>query len=203
MNTEENIIIYLKYILSIFICYGIGCISAGYYITYFLARQDIRKFGSGSTGARNVGRVLGSVGFFAATFLMDVARGLIAASVTVLLHVNSVVMMFSMLALLCGHIWPIQLKFRGGKGIAVIIGFLLFFDYKIIGMAAIVFILMLLFSQRYEMSMFISLLATPAAAYLTNHSIIEITVIFLVIVIILLAHKNYILKFIKHPDEGI
>jgi glycerol-3-phosphate acyltransferase PlsY len=189
-----------KDILVIFISYAIGCLSSGYYLTLIFARQDIRKFNSGSTGARNVGRVLGGWGF-AATFIIDIARGVLAAWFAKTLGVQQWAMMVSMIVLVCGHIWPLQLKFHGGKGIAVIIGFLLIFDYRIISLAGIILILVLIISRRYELSVFLSILVTPFTAFYTGHSIIEICSLALTAFIILVAHKENIIKFSKHTEE--
>jgi glycerol-3-phosphate acyltransferase PlsY len=191
-----------KDIFAILISYAIGCVSSGYYLTLFFGRKDIRTCGSGSTGARNVGRILGRWGF-AATFILDIARGILAAWIAKSLGVQSWAMMVSLLALAAGHIWPVQLKFRGGRGIVVVLGFLLFFDYRIIVWAAVVFVIALIISRRYEISVFAGILATPFTAFFTGHSIIEVFVIAITAVVIIAAHREYIRKFLKQPEEII
>lgn len=193
--------IYLKDILAIFAGYVIGCISTGYYLTLIFAGKDIRNCGSGSTGARNVGRVLGGGGF-AATFILDVARGMLAAWTASALSVHTLALMFSMIALVMGHIWPVQLKFRGGKGIAIVIGFMLIFDYRIIALAGLVFVLLLIISRRYEISVFAAIISTPFSAVIAGHSMAVVCGIILTVSIILTAHKQYIIKFIS-SGEGI
>ena len=63
----------------ILVSYLIGCFTAGYYWMRWRTGQDIRRMGSGSVGARNVGRALGASGF-TATFLLDAAKGALAVA---------------------------------------------------------------------------------------------------------------------------
>src|SRR5260221_14562881 len=61
--------------------YALGCFTAGYYLVRVLTRKDIRQIGSSSVGARNVGRVLGPIGF-ALVLFFDVTKGALAVAVT-------------------------------------------------------------------------------------------------------------------------
>jgi glycerol-3-phosphate acyltransferase PlsY len=194
--------IYSKDILAVFLSYAIGCISIGYYLTLFIAGRDIRTCGSGSTGAKNVGRILGKAGFIAA-FLLDIARGVLAAWAATVLDIHSWAVMASLLAMLIGHIWPAQLGFRGGRGISVVIGFLLFFDYRIVALAVMIFCICLIISRKYEISMFVSLIAAPLMAFFTKHSILDICGITVIIIIVIFAHRQHILKFLRQPSIGI
>jgi glycerol-3-phosphate acyltransferase PlsY len=192
--------IYGKDILAVFLSYAIGCISIGYYLTLFVAGRDIRTCGSGSTGAKNVGRIMGKAGFIA-TFLLDIARGTLAAWAAMALDIHSWAVMASLLALLIGHIWPAQLGFRGGRGISVLIGFLSFFDYRIVALAAMIFCICLIISRKYEISIFVGLIALPLMAFFTKHSILDICGITAIIIIVVFAHRHYISKFLKQPSK--
>jgi acyl phosphate:glycerol-3-phosphate acyltransferase len=187
--------IYGREILVILLSYVLGCISAGYYLTLIITGKDIRTFGSGSTGARNVGRLLGRAGFIA-TFLIDIAKGMLVAYTAAVLNINSTIMIVALLALLMGHIWPAQLSFRGGKGIAVVIGFLLIFDYRIIAIATIIFCLCLIISRKYEISVFISIVASSAIVIFLGYSAVNICLFVIIIIIILLAHRQHIIKYL-------
>lgn len=101
--------------------YALGCFNTGYYWVRFKTSQDIRAFGSGSTGARNVGRLLGSMGF-TITFTGDIAKACIAVTIGVLMVSPSVHVIWCLPALVIGHIFPAQLGWRGGKGVAVALG---------------------------------------------------------------------------------
>jgi acyl phosphate:glycerol-3-phosphate acyltransferase len=109
--------------------YLLGCLTAGYYWVQFRAGRDVRGAGSGSTGATNVGRVLGRPGF-AITFLWDCAKGVLAVWLAGGDPTHPAFPMLAALGVVAGHIWPIQLGFRGGKGIAPALGAMLLWDYR-------------------------------------------------------------------------
>lgn len=190
--------IYSKEILVVLFSYVLGCISGGYYLTLLVTGKDIRTFGSAGTGARNVGRVLGRSGFIAA-FLIDMSKGLIVAGAGLALHIHPWAVMASLIAVLCGHIWPIQLGFRGGRGITVLIGFLLVFDFWILAGALAIFGLCLLLPIKsvYEIAVFIGLAAMPLITFFTGHSKLDIYGILIAVIIILLAHREYLLRLVR------
>ncbi len=101
--------------------YALGCLTAAYYLTRWRLGKDLRNEGSGNLGARNAGRVLGRGGFVA-VFLWDAAKGFVAVSVASRLGDGAVLPVAALIAVTIGHTWPAQLRFRGGKGIAVSIG---------------------------------------------------------------------------------
>lgn len=144
-----------KDILVIGLSYMIGCFSTGYYLTRFWTGADIRKTGSGATGARNVGRLLGRIGFVI-TFLGDLAKGLVAVWLASVLTRQHWVITASLLAVVIGHIWPVQLGFNGGKGIATAFGGGLFFDWQgfLYGDIAgfIVLAILILFAHRSNLA---------------------------------------------------
>jgi glycerol-3-phosphate acyltransferase PlsY len=111
----------LSDLLAIGAAYSLGCFTSGYYLVRWRTGIDIRARGSGATGAKNVGRLLGFWGF-AATFLIDFSKGALAVWFGLWLNVPPWVLMGVVLAVVAGHAWPVQLGFRGGKGIATALG---------------------------------------------------------------------------------
>ena len=101
--------------------YLLGGFSAGFWLVRWRTGGDVRSQGSGSTGATNVGRVLGSGGF-AAALLLDAAKGALVAGCARWLDVSAAWAFGVGLAVIVGHVWPIQLGFRGGKGVAPMLG---------------------------------------------------------------------------------
>src|SRR5262245_25311398 len=97
--------------------YFIGCFTAGYYWTRWMTGQDIRRLGSRTVGARNVGRVLGAGGF-TVTLLLDVAKGAFVVAGATWLGLTPEAVVTAMVAVAIGHNWPAQLGFQGGKGVA-------------------------------------------------------------------------------------
>jgi acyl phosphate:glycerol-3-phosphate acyltransferase len=118
--------------------YLLGCVATGYYLVRLRTEQDIRELGSGSIGARNVGRVLGRTGFLATVF-GDGCKGALAIWVALHFTSDQRVVALALVAVVIGHIWPVQLKFRGGKGIATSLGALLIYDFHLIFAFVILF----------------------------------------------------------------
>jgi acyl phosphate:glycerol-3-phosphate acyltransferase len=107
--------------------YLIGCISPGYLLVRWRTAHDIRQQGSGSTGARNVGRILGRGGFIL-VFLADCLKGAVAVGSAGMLGAGDGGLLVAMLAAVIGHMFPVQLGFRGGKGASTALGALLVID---------------------------------------------------------------------------
>lgn len=120
-----------------FSAYLLGCFTTGYYYVRLRTEQDIRELGSGSVGARNVGRILGWKGFLV-TLLGDFAKGALAVWAAQQFTPDTRLVALALLAVVVGHVWPAQLRFHGGKGIATSLGGLLVYDYRL----AIIFALM-------------------------------------------------------------
>jgi len=115
------------------LCYIIGSIPFGYIITKFKSGTDIRSVGSGNVGATNASRILGRW-YGIIIGVLDFAKGLLAVLLAGLIMGSSYFLVgdyvFGMLsaqvlggfAVLSGHIWPIFLGFKGGKGVATFFG---------------------------------------------------------------------------------
>lgn len=120
-----------SHVMTIFlVCYLLGCFTTGYYLVRFRLGLDIRELESGNVGARNVGRTLGFQGFFI-TVLGDFGKGLFAVWMTRHYAPDDRMAALAMLAVVTGHIWPLQLGFRGGKGAATSLGALVWYDFHI------------------------------------------------------------------------
>ncbi|MGY3467952.1 glycerol-3-phosphate acyltransferase PlsY [Bradyrhizobium sp. LM6.11] len=116
--------------------YLLGSIPFGLVLTRLGGTQDIRSIGSGSIGATNVLRT-GRKGLAAATLLLDALKGTAAVVIAGYIAGPNAAMLAGLGAFL-GHLFPVWLKFRGGKGVAVYIGILL----GLIWPAAVVFCLL-------------------------------------------------------------
>lgn len=107
----------LQVIAVVLAAYALGCFVAGYYLVRWRTGQDLRLLGSGSLGAKNAGRQLGRGGYLA-TGLMDIAKGFAAVFLARWAGLSDWALTIVALAVVAGHIWPLQLGFRGGKGVA-------------------------------------------------------------------------------------
>jgi glycerol-3-phosphate acyltransferase PlsY len=114
---------YINATASIVIAYLLGSIPFAYIIGK-LSGFDVRKVGDRNVGTFNIFRHAG-LGSGVATLVADVGKGALAIVVAKLLSVHELVVFGAGVAAFIGHNWPIFLRFRGGRGLAVIIGVLL------------------------------------------------------------------------------
>ena len=108
-------------ILALLVGYMLGSIPFGLLLTRFAGKGDIRDIGSGNIGATNVLRT-GSKGLAAATLLFDALKG--AAAVLVAQRLWPDATNFAAAGALVGHLYPVWLRFKGGKGVATMLGIL-------------------------------------------------------------------------------
>lgn len=114
-------------IASIFACYALGCVTPSYYAVKWLAGRDLRESGSGNVGATNAGRILGKKAY-AALAILDILKGWAAPALAAAAGLTGWWLAAAGLAVTAGHLWPAQLGFRGGKGMATAYGVLIFFS---------------------------------------------------------------------------
>jgi acyl phosphate:glycerol-3-phosphate acyltransferase len=116
--------------LGIPLGYLLGSIPSGYWAGKWLKNIDIREYGSKSTGATNVLRVLGK-GPAAAVFVADVFKGVLAVLSAQLLSQSDLWIIAAGLMAILGHSKSIFLNFSGGKSVAVSVGLLLAMDWRV------------------------------------------------------------------------
>jgi len=147
--------------------YLFGSIPFGLILTKLAGTQDLRSIGSGNIGATNVLRT-GRKGLAAATLLGDALKGTAAVLIAGWFGGPDAAMVAALGAFL-GHLFPVWLKFKGGKGVAVYIGVLIALFWP----AAVAFCLIWLgiaFTTRYSsLSALVASLATPILLYLFGH----------------------------------
>lgn len=106
----------------IFLAYMLGSIPFGLLITQIAGKGDIREIGSGNIGATNVLRT-GDKRLAALTLLLDMLKGTLAVLLALIYAPE--VASFAAIAALFGHLYPVWLKFKGGKGVATALGILI------------------------------------------------------------------------------
>jgi len=156
-------------ILYIIVAYLIGSIPTGYLIVKILKGEDIRKIGSGSTGATNVKRVMGKKWFFITLFL-DLIKGMLP----VILAKHFIPVSFdggftavmSAVAVLLGHSKSIFLKFTGGKSVASGVGTLLALNWQAFLVFAILWITITKVSKYISLASIIAIWSAPISLFL-------------------------------------
>ncbi|WP_113930088.1 glycerol-3-phosphate acyltransferase [Bacillus sp. P14.5] len=170
--------------------YGFGGLNGAYYLTGYYLKDDIRRYGSGNVGATNAGRILGKKGFIL-TVIVDVSKVAAAMAIAYWMTENeSLAMAWSAFFLLIGHIFPLQLGFRGGKGVVVFFANSLFLVPISIPVCGIIMGITFILLKDYKKAGFMSMLSIPITAYLVDAPFEYWTVLLIMFVIVLLVHKK-------------
>ncbi len=185
-------------IVSIF-SYILGSIPFGLLISKIFGLGDIRNFGSGNIGATNVLRTGNKVAA-ALTLFFDICKGSLALIITKTFYTDLIFLSF--IAVYLGHIFPIWLKFKGGKGVATFIGGLIVINYKV----CIIYLLSwALITKIFKIS---SLSALMAFFIIFIYSIIFEQKDFIILmsfflVINFFTHRQNIIRLIKGEETKI
>jgi glycerol-3-phosphate acyltransferase PlsY len=146
--------------------YLLGSIPFGYLLVRATGGGDIRFKGSGNIGATNVARTSGwSVGV--ATLFLDAAKGFLAVWLTGHFSgANIRYMMYAGLAAVLGHVFPLWLKFEGGKGVATALGVFLAICWPALAAAVALFLLVAIFWRYISLASISAAAALPLLVYL-------------------------------------
>jgi len=184
-------VISLSDYLFILLAYLVGGVSPGYLLVRLLLDTDLRTVGSGSLGARNVGRVLGKKGFYF-TLVTDILKGALMVWLARWLEFPPVVVAAVVVAVIAGNIWPLWLNFHGGKGIATSLGAFVALDYKILLIGGVVLLVTYMLTRRFLPSWVATLVAMPLFAYILGYPMAVVVPLILAAAIIVFAHKENI-----------
>jgi acyl phosphate:glycerol-3-phosphate acyltransferase len=171
----------MEIIVMIF-SYLLGSIPTGY-IVGALAGVDIRKAGSGNIGATNVARVIGKRRGLL-TLIADIGKGFIPVFVASRIGFSHTTALVAILAFL-GHLYPVFLKFQGGKGVATALGALLALAPMATVILMVIFALVAVSSRLVSLSSIVAALAAPITLWSLSYSspIIAMGVFFAVMII--------------------
>jgi len=182
-----------KDIVCILIAYLFGGICSGYYLVRVKANQDIRDYGSGGVGARNVGRILGKPGFIV-TLLGDSLKGLTAILLARWLELTEPTVSLVLVAVIAGHIWPLLLHFRGGRGVSTAIGAYLAYDFSLALLLLAITLVLTVFQRDFITSGLAAFMLLPLAAYALELPRYQIIALAGVSAVIVYAHRKHIRK---------
>jgi len=180
--------------------YLLGSIPFGLVLTRLAGLGDIRKIGSGSIGTTNVLRS-GRKDLAAATLLLDGGKG--AAAVLVAATWGPDVALTAALGSMFGHLYPVWLKFKGGKGVATALGVLLAIAWPV-GIAACATWLLVAALFRYSsLSGLLSLAAAPfyAWVFMGDYQLVELAAI--VALLVWARHHANIRRLLKGEETKI
>ncbi len=180
----------MDWILSLLLGYALGSVPFGMILTKLTGAGDLRSIGSGNIGATNVLRT-GRKGLAAATLLLDMGKGLLAVLLARRLFPEFQDM--AALGALLGHCFPVWLRFRGGKGVATMMGVSLGLAWPI-GLAyAAAWLGMLAISRISSLSGMTAAVVAPLAALATGHAEFA-PVLAAIAVLVLFLHRENIAR---------
>jgi len=187
-------------VVAFLLGYLLGSIPFGLVLTRLAGTQDLRSIGSGSIGATNVLRT-GSKGLAAATLIGDALKGTVAVVIAGYYGGPNAAMLAAFGAFL-GHLYPVWLKFKGGKGVATYIGVLIGLFWP----AAVVFCVMWLataFTTRYSsLSALIAAFVTPLFLWWFGHP--ALASLFVIMTMLLFyAHRENIKRLQAGTESKI
>lgn len=183
----------------IVISYLMGSIPFGFILYYLSERKDIRGEGSGNIGATNVMRNKGKA-FGIATLLLDVAKG----AVPVLygfkhFQDDPTLIIIGGAAAIIGHIFPVFLKFKGGKGVATLVGVFITFSYPALLVFLGFFVIVVWISRMVSLG---SIIGTASIFFYTLFTNIpEVAMVVLVIVVLIIAKHSANIKRMIAGEE--
>lgn len=187
--------------------YVLGSIPFGLLLTKYAGLGDVRQIGSGNIGATNVLRT-GNKGLAAATLACDLLKGTVAVLIasrfvshewpittglgSVLAGVGAIV----------GHMYPVWLKFKGGKGVATFLGVLLGIAWQAAIGAAIVWLLVAFASRYSSLAALIATAASPVILYILGYP--PVAALFLLIaVLVWWKHSENISRLLSGNESKI
>lgn len=173
------------------ISYAMGSVNGAYYVIRSMAGKDIRLLGSGNAGARNAGRQVGKKGFLL-TLLIDIAKTIFALLIADLItEGDNITLILCSVAVLLGHLYPVHLHFRGGKGVVVFLAATLYLVPEAILVTGIVMGIGYLLFRKFTVPGLVSLSAIPISSYyFTGNRGITICLLVMLIIVILAHTKN-------------
>ncbi|RPG93368.1 MAG: glycerol-3-phosphate 1-O-acyltransferase [Candidatus Pelagibacter sp. TMED272] len=186
----------MNLILVAIYSYLLGSIPFGLLLTKIFLKKDIRKIGSGNIGTTNVLRT-GKKSLAIATLILDLLKGYLSIIITLTFFEN----LISYSALICfiGHIFPIWLKFKGGKGVATYLGVILAFSYKFFLIFGISWLVLSFLFRYASLSSIVTSLIIFIYSYFLNNSFSLILFIFFIF--ILYTHRENIVR-LKNSKES-
>ena len=177
--------------------YLLGSIPFGLILTKLFLKKDIRDVGSGNIGTTNVLRT-GKKSLAATTLLLDLLKGYF--SVVITFHYFQDLISYSALLCFVGHIFPIWLKFKGGKGVATYLGVILALSYKFFLIFGIVWLVLTFLFRFASLSSMISTLIIFLYSYFFENNNFSL-ILFIFFIIILYTHRENIVR-LKNSSEN-
>ena len=187
----------MKLELIIIISYFLGSIPFGFLLTKIFLKKDIRTVGSGNIGATNALRT-GNKTIGYGTLILDVLK---AVSLLIFIKIYYIEYLYiSSLCVFLGHVFPVWLKFKGGKGVATYIGILFCINLYLGILFGIVWLMTFFIFKYSSLSSLVGSLSIPIFNYFIFN---DETVFFFIIMFVLIffTHRENIKRLLNHTES--
>ena len=190
-------------LISILIGYAAGNIQSAYLIGKFVGKMDIREKGSGNAGASNVTSEMG-VKFGVLVGLIDILKGVFAVLIVKWLFPESPNLAFlAGLMAIIGHIFPFYLRFRGGKGVATLVGMMIGVNWKI-GLLFVMLVLVpALITDYIVAGSFTTFVALPVVSFQNHYPIFILLLSLGLMVLCFYLHRKNIQRILAKEELKI
>ncbi|MEK4756559.1 glycerol-3-phosphate 1-O-acyltransferase PlsY [Macrococcus sp. FSL W8-0367] len=186
--------------LLLLLAYLLGAIPTGLIVGKLFFNKDIRKFGSGNLGATNTFRVLGKkAGIFVTIF--DVAKGVLPAIFPIIYDLDIHGIWFGLTAII-GHVYPIYLKFKGGKAVATSAGVILGVNPVVFLIIAVIFFTLLFTTRMVSLTSILTSIGNFITTLFFDDLILQI-ISFLIMLLIIIRHSSNIKRIISGTEPKI
>jgi len=185
----------MDYLITIIISYLLGSIPFGFILTKIFLKKDIRDIGSGNIGATNALRS-GNKFIGYSTLLLDIIKAIFPVLYIKFNYPDLVYI--SALSVFLGHVFPVWLKFNGGKGVATFVGIIFSLNIIYFLIFGITWILTFLISKYSSLSSLVANLSNPIYLFFTNGN--QIIFFGIMFVLIFYTHRENI-KRLKNKEE--
>lgn len=192
----------MAYILSILLGYLIGCSSMAYYIGKW-KHKDIRTAGSGNLGASNTAVLFGlSTGVLVAVH--DIAKAAVAVLVAGWLFPEAAYAGAAAgVACVVGHIFPVFLQFRGGKGMASYFGMTLALNWKFALVLALILIAITVVTDFISLAAISQVIIVPVYLIVTTGDLLLAGILCIASVVMLMKHRENIVRIARGQEIGL
>ena len=183
--------------LIIILSYLMGSIPFGFILTKILLKKDIREIGSGNIGATNVMRTGNKmIGYI--TLSLDILKAIIPLLVIKFNHPEF--LFISALSIFLGHVFPLWLKFKGGKGVATYVGILFCINYILGFVFIICWIIIFIISRYSSLSSLIASLTIPFYHFfiIDNNNYYFFIILF---ILIFFTHRENVKRLINNTES--
>lgn len=188
-------------VLMLLFAYLLGSVPTGFLLGS-LSGVDVRQAGSGNVGATNVARVVGKRQGLV-TLLGDVAKGFIPAFLSLQLGFDPRVSALVGLAAFLGHLYPLFLRFQGGKGVATALGVFLALAPIVAGFLVLVFLLIVIVSRIVALGSLVAAVLTPIVFWFFSGSLSFFGSSFLISLFIIIRHRENIQRLIAGVEPRV